>query len=413
MTEVKSPFPMSGLDPMKMKVLGVNVFPAMIKFISMLPDKARREMSTKQHAPTPEAVPYDQYDCLGTDPYHKVEVKEGKVWRVTYAMENKNMTSTKQKKEAKGLGMDFTDEDVQKKIRAGAATEGEKAMELVEADLAKIVALWKKTEWTMKERFSVPPHNLNSMVVKLNSGSVLLYAPVRVRDEVGFGEWLDAIGKVEWVVVASSFHTLCLPAILARYPQAKVIAATQAQDKLNKANALVRGKVDFSSSVDEELDKANKELQAEGVQLFSVKGDVCTNVLMAVAHGVLLTCDLVYCRHDGGILNISREEFNEFKEEHADMRLFKYLNCNKPNSPNGFLAKYRFLFMDDTGMGRMMYEPPARDGSSCAAMAASLRAAMLLEFDAAVGVHFDHMAREDFRKTIDANWNWLDGRSLI
>ena len=41
------------------------------------------------------------------------------------------------------------------------------------------------------------------------------------------------------------------------------------------------------------------------------------------------------------------------------------------------------------------------------------RAAMLLEFDSVVGVHFDHMAREDFRKTIDANWNWLDGRSLI
>ena len=41
------------------------------------------------------------------------------------------------------------------------------------------------------------------------------------------------------------------------------------------------------------------------------------------------------------------------------------------------------------------------------------RAAMLLEFDSVVGVHFDHMPREDFRKTIDANWNWLDGRSLI
>ena len=48
MTEVKSPFPMAGLDPIKMKVMGVNVFPAMIKFISMLPDKARKEMSTKQ-----------------------------------------------------------------------------------------------------------------------------------------------------------------------------------------------------------------------------------------------------------------------------------------------------------------------------------------------------------------------------
>ena len=48
-------------------------------------------------------------------------------------------------------------------------------------------------------------------------------------------------------------------------------------------------------------------------------------------------------RHDGGIFGISREEFDEFKEEHATIRVYKYLMCNKPNSPNGVLAKYRCL----------------------------------------------------------------------
>ena len=46
-------------------------------------------------------------------------------------------------------------------------------------------------------------------------------------------------------------------------------------------------------------------------------------------------------RHDGGIFGIDCDEFNEFKEEHATIRVYKYLMCNKPNSPNGVLAKYR------------------------------------------------------------------------
>ena len=101
----------------------------------------------------------------------------------------------------------------------------------------------------MEERFTVPtPMQLNSMVVKLNSGAILLFAPVRVRDEVslhnetqkrdvrqdlglrcsfdciqvGFGAWLESLGKVSWIVVASSFHTLSLPNVLSRFPEAKV-----------------------------------------------------------------------------------------------------------------------------------------------------------------------------------------------
>ena len=123
--------------------------------------------------------------------------------------------------------------------------------------------------------------------------------------------------------------------------QAKVIGAPQAEDKLNYINALVRGKFDFNASNKEELAAANKELEKEDVKLFFVDGDVCTNALLAVAHDHLLACDLVYGRSDGGFLSISKEEFQEFKDEHLSLRLFKYLICNKPNSPNGYLATYR------------------------------------------------------------------------
>ena len=101
----------------------------------------------------------------------------------------------------------------------------------------------------MEERFTIPPPmQLNSMVVKLNSGAILLFAPVRIRDEasqlnltsesiccliekkttqsmfqVGFGAWLEGLGtEVAWIVLPSSFHTLSLPNVLARFPQAKV-----------------------------------------------------------------------------------------------------------------------------------------------------------------------------------------------
>ena len=168
-----------------------------------------------------------------------------------------------------------------------------------------------------------------------------------------------------------------------------MIGAPQAEDKLNYAGALVRSKFDFNATDKEELAKANKELQEEGVQLFYVDGDVCTNALMAVAHDHLLSCDLVYNRSDGGIFGISKEEFDEFKDEHISLRLFKYLICNKPNSPHGYLATYRYVpgsqtscfhtllprykLLDHTDLGQILYEPPKSDGSTCTLLAASLR----------------------------------------
>ena len=41
------------------------------------------------------------------------------------------------------------------------------------------------------------------------------------------------------------------------------------------------------------------------------------------------------------------------------------------------------------------------------------RKALALPFSTALGVHFDQLTREEFRATINCNWNWLDGTSLL
>ena len=55
----------------------------------------------------------------------------------------------------------------------------------------------------------------------------------------------------------------------------------------------------------------------------------------------------------------------------------------------------------------------SRNGSSCTTMAESLRTMLKADFKSATGVHIGQTKPSDFRKTIDANWNWLDGKSLL
>ena len=134
-------------------------------------------------------------------------------------MEDRSKIDPKAKKEAANFGSDYSNPEVQKKILAGAASDGEKALEQAKKDLEKMLTWWKKKEFTMEERFDLPSFNVNSTVVRLNSGGLLLYAPSRIREEDGFAAWLDSLGKVEWIVIGSSFHTLSLPNVLARYPE--------------------------------------------------------------------------------------------------------------------------------------------------------------------------------------------------
>ena len=47
MTE-KKPFHVSGLEPTKMKVLGLNIFPLVVKMTGLLSDETRKKQMTKK-----------------------------------------------------------------------------------------------------------------------------------------------------------------------------------------------------------------------------------------------------------------------------------------------------------------------------------------------------------------------------
>jgi len=107
---------------------------------------------------------------------------------------------------------------------------------------------------------------------------------------------LEKQGKVEWIVLGSSEHTLQLPEVLSAFPTAKVVASTTAGKKLAWVGALPKGKLDFDYTQPLSLTEANRLLQDEGVRLEYVQGDCVTHSLFLLAHGVLCEADLLY-RH--------------------------------------------------------------------------------------------------------------------
>ena len=60
----------------------------------------------------------------------------------------------------------------------------------------------KKSEITTEDIFNGPrrsPWTLNSIVVRLNSGGLMLFAPVKVQEELA--EWLAERGTVQWIAL--------------------------------------------------------------------------------------------------------------------------------------------------------------------------------------------------------------------
>ena len=401
------------IDPLEKKVLGINILPLFIFLMRLLPESMRRKMVTKQNAPTADQG-RDLYDCTGKTPYNIKEIKPGTIWQVEYIMEQTTLTNKEAKLKAKEFGLDPNSKDYQEKCLQAAALFGEEALEVAKKDLETAKYWFNRDEIGDDEVFKAGHKPLRGFVVKLKSGSLLLYAPVRIREEVGFGSWLDSLGQVEWIVVASSMHTLHIKGVATRYPDAKIIGAPAAEDKLNFINALTRKKLDFISTDNSDLEAANDILRDEGLQLFSIDGDVCCNAIVAVVDNIAIECDLVYGHHDGeGMIHLDKETFRKFRPENWSDRLFKYAFISKPNSPHGFLATYRYQFMDPNSLLSLMtLDQPAYDGSSCQLMANSLRKLIKLDFDFAVGTHITLQSKEDFCKNIDASWNWLDGKTL-
>ena len=181
--------------------------------------------------------------------------------------------------------------------------------------------------------------------------------------------------------------------MIKRFPDAKVVGPGQAEEKLQYSKALPRGKFDFLTTDAKDLEAVNNILAKEGVYFHSVAEDAAAQSNLVVAHKTMLECDLVYGHADmEGCTNVRRERFWQMLPEDWFHRLFKFalIDC----SPDGgCLPAYRFWLMDPNSMGAMGLDGPAKDGSSCSAMAESLRTAMDLDFDSAVGVHIDPMTR--------------------
>ena len=86
------------IEPMEMKVMGINMIPIIGKVFNMMPKNMRKKTICKFNAPNPDTNPRDLHDVTGENPYETEEIVEGKVWLVKYTQENTGMTDEKEKK---------------------------------------------------------------------------------------------------------------------------------------------------------------------------------------------------------------------------------------------------------------------------------------------------------------------------
>ena len=329
-----------------------------------------------QSAPNPNSHILDPYDCNGKNPYHVKEVLENKVWSITYDIEQTSITKTENRKQAGSLGFRPDSEEFKNKALNAAMKYGDEAVAVSKNDVEKLKSWFTRESFPKEEIFSiVGPKCLNMMVVKLNSGGLLLYAPVKVHMDAKhlLVEFLESLGPVKYLVAASSAHTLFLPDAIKAFPDAKVAGPKQAEEKIKYINIVE--KFDYVTDEKDSLKQLNESLANEGVEIFELEGDrPCNAVLCVVDKTVLLECDVCYGHHDGiGLMDLDAKTFKKWRPEDTITRNFKLTSIDKPNSKNGFLPNYRFQLMDPNSMGIMMYQQPAKDGSDRDKMAASIR----------------------------------------
>ena len=181
----------------------------------------------------------DIYDSKGENPYEIEEILEDKVWRVSYRHLLKHYSGSKKKKSSP---MDLTSETFRSTVLNSAKRYGDEAVKIAENDLkiAEIYCNHIKEGISKKENVDFPPSKLNMLVVKLDNGDILLYAPVIMHKEAPnlLMSWLESLGPVNWLVLASSAHDLCLPDAINAFPKAKVVGSKFAEEKLKYAKVL-------------------------------------------------------------------------------------------------------------------------------------------------------------------------------
>jgi len=403
----------------ELKVYGFDLMPAVGAILKSIPESTRRNMFAKAGAPKTDDPP-DWFDLFGEDPYKVEEVVPGKVWSVRYLTANFMAFDLDAKAFQKIGGVDMMEESTGARIMRNAEQFGREVSHQARKDLESIIKFENmiiekgQCDETVRTAGPVP---LYMSVVKLNNGDLLLYSPVKIHDDVDFGRWLENLGVVKWIVLGTSAHSLQLPAVMKKYPEATYIASKDSWQKLVHFKGWKKQKADFEYDNPEDLERLNNLLSEEGIKFHFVKGDCCTQACIPIAHKTALECDIIYSLSNGGFLDMSAE--NLICEEEADVanagkRLFRLALATKPTSPNGALPPYRFWIMDPLSpISCMIQTVPAKDGSSCTEMAQSLRTILSEEIDQASGVHTGPITGQVFRESVDLNWNWLDGQSLL
>ena len=138
----------------------------------------------------------DPYDCTGDNPYTITEIVKDKIWQVAYKQENTLVTRPEVKKLMKLFGMGYPDEAYKAKCLEAAKAYGEAAVEQVKDDLKTIVAWMDKPTYSKEEVFTVDAYKLNMFVVKLKSGNLMLYSPVKIHKDAPelLYSWLESLG---------------------------------------------------------------------------------------------------------------------------------------------------------------------------------------------------------------------------
>ena len=103
-------------------------------------------------------------------------------FKVTYAMEDRSKIDAKAKKASATMGTDFGNPETHKKVLAGAASDGERAVEVARKDLEKLMVWWNKKEWTMEERFDPPPSKVGRYIVHVRA-SIYVNTSTRYKSE--------------------------------------------------------------------------------------------------------------------------------------------------------------------------------------------------------------------------------------
>jgi len=183
------------MEKVKIKILGVNLFPMMRKFMQMKSESSRKETVLKQAVSSFKKPILDPYDCTGDNPYNITEIVKD-IWQVGYKQENTLVTRPEVKKLMKLFGMGYPDEAYKAKCLEAAKAYGEAAVEQVKDDLKTIVAWMDKPTYSKEEVFTVDAYKLNMFVVKLKSGNLMLYSPVKIHKDAPelIYSWLESLG---------------------------------------------------------------------------------------------------------------------------------------------------------------------------------------------------------------------------